>query len=550
MKAKKFLALILLVLAISTGTLYAAQPEDALSSQPDDSIYCVLKLGDTAKFLQWVLSDEKVNLVMPLILRSKESNGLMMGVEILTGIVKNMPLKSTAIVVGINKSDVKLRTPFFQMAFSVNPNLLGVLHTIAQGTAKASDIAKLVLGTNPMLSAFADSMLKVESAGNNSYRINNTVYLKADEDEGLVVVSTSREGLDSALKALNDSDARLFTGKARKFTSDDFAFIHMDYQTAAELDQDDLELKKTAKYFDKPLEVEFAFKTLVNKFLVSTGINLREALKKRYADTISSFSNKVKGGNIDIKHTGGKKTPLAAFGTYLDAKSMNESTELKAIWNRIIREGKRRFGLSSGDISDVVSGPFSAVVNDGVNFESFRIPALYISMTGKPGAAQKIYSQLASSQHFAKVQDRVLQIDSSLSPISCLVVDNGDTLGIDFAELTSLADTPELDEPFAELMEREAESAVWVNFAGIRDWLLDDNNRVFTTITPMASFMGYGSYVQAARDVLEAEFSVPSMSIWLEEPGVFQTEFAVKDINPANGIFARLIKIYREFLKQ
>ena len=61
--------------------------------------------------------------------------------------------------------------------------------------------------------------------------------------------------------------------------------------------------------------------------------------------------------------------------------------------------------------------------------------------------------------------------------------------------------------------------------------------------------MGYGRYVQAVRDVLNAEFSVPSLSLWCESNEVFHTEFAIAEIDPQNGILTKLVKLYSDLLK-
>lgn len=551
-KIRKILALALLGLILISSIGYAAEPENALSSRSDDSIYFVLKLGDTARFLKWLLSSENIRLIMPLILGSKSSNSLMGTIEIISAVIENTPLRSAALVIGMDKSNIKLKVPFFQMAFTVNPTISYIVRNIAKGSADASDIAKLILGDKNPLTLFAETMIKTEREKDNIFRINNEFFLKAADD--LVILGTSLNDVSSAVKALEDSKTRLFAGKSRKFATEDYVLLHVDYNTASLLEHnkelDDLNAKE---FFDKPLEIEFAFKRFTDKFLVSIGLNLREALKKKFADKIAKASEvikAVKGGNIDQKSIGGSKSPLGALGTYLDLSRLKDSPELKSLWDRAVREVQKRFGVTEDEVTEAATGPFSVVVNDSVMFEGFKVPALYISQTGKPGAAGKIYDKLTKSPHFSKVQDGVLQIDSSLSPISCLVVNRGDTLGIDFAELTSLAETPDLKPALTDLLNREAVSAFWVDFVGVRDWLLDDSNGVFAAITPLATFMGYGRHVRAVREILSAEFSVPSLSIWSESPEVFYTEFSIADINPEEGVLSKLVKLYLEFNKK
>ena len=171
---------------------------------------------------------------------------------------------------------------------------------------------------------------------------------------------------------------------------------------------------------------------------------------------------------------------------------------------------------------------------------------MYFTQTGQEGAAQKVFERLTKSQFFAKVQDNVLQLDSSLSPISCFAVDKGDTLGLYFAELTSLEDKPTMKPRFADLMERESLASIWLDFAGLQNWLNDESNGVFAAIGPLMTFGGYGQYFKALREILSAELSVPSVSFWSESPEIFRAEFAIENIDAEKGLFAKIIKLYQE----
>ena len=118
---------------------------------------------------------------------------------------------------------------------------------------------------------------------------------------------------------------------------------------------------------------------------------------------------------------------------------------------------------------------------------------------------------------------------------------------MDFAELASLSEKPELKPAFAELMKRDSVSSTWIDFAGIQSWINSDENGVFTTLTPLAAIMGYGKYVKALQDVLGADLSVPSMSIWAEDLEIIHTEFALKEIEAEKGLFATILRLYQEF---
>ena len=188
-------------------------------------------------------------------------------------------------------------------------------------------------------------------------------------------------------------------------------------------------------------------------------------------------------------------------------------------------------------------------MNDSVTYEGFKIPALYISQTGMKGAAGKIFSHLTKSPHFQKVQEGILQLDTSISPVSCLIQNKGETLGINFAELTSLNGSPMIKPVLRSLVNSVGIAAVWVDFDGIRSWIMDDENGVMAMLMPMAKFAGYGEIAEAVNDILTAEFSVPSFSFRAENIEKFRFEFTNVKINPANGIFSRGVKVYQRLSK-
>ena len=548
MRMKKLAALTVLCMMLFAGTAWAFQPEDALSSQYEDSVYFVLRLENTSRLLRWIFSNDNMKLFMPLVLKGKSELEITAASEFISAVAAMTPLRASAVVVGISKRDIKTMTPpLVQFAFKVNPEVGDIVKKIAAGNAEAIDVATLFIGSR-IAATFAETMVKVEREKDNIYRINNDIFMTAYDD--LVIFGSSVENVRLSLKALGDEKTRLFASKSRRFTEKDYALMHVDFSTAAALD-DSKELKEleVRKYFDKPMEIEFAFRRLADKFLMSSSINFLEMLKKEYADKFRKQFDKLKaakGGNIDLVNTGNSTPPLFALGGNFDFAAMKENDALKPVLDSALRNLRVRFGISEQEAARLFTGSFSAVVNGTVTFESFRIPAIYLSQTGQDGAAGKVFSRLANSQHFSKVQDGILQLDSSLSPISCLAADRGETLGLFFAELSSLEDKPALKPGLADLMSREAISAMWIDFAELQSWLNDEANGVFAAIGPLMTFGGYGQYFKALREVLSAELSVPSVSLWSESAEVFHTEFAVKNIDVNNGLFAKIIKLYQE----
>ena len=546
---KKFLLLAVLCSVLFAGSVFAAQPEDALSSRHDDSVYMVLRVEDTPRLMKWVLSREHFDLFGPMILGRNADIQLALGYEFVSRLLEVMPIRSAAMITGTTRAGAKQKmpAPFFQAAFTVSPEFEGLLDKIADGIASASDIADLLVG-DKTASVFTQTMLKVERDKDNILRVNNDIYMSAKD--GVVLVGSSVNEIRLAVRALKEPDTRLLAKFSRRFTEKDFALLHIDYDTMAEFDTDkELEELNLRKYLEKPFEVEFAFHRVPDKFTMSVGMNMMSALKKKYADVLRKQAESMKktaGGFIDLEGTGNSTSPLAALGTQLDFAVLKENDVWKPVISRLLRNLRVRFGISEEETASILTGPFSAVVNGTVPFESFKLPAVYMSMTGTKGAAAKVYEKLIKSPHFSKVQDGVLQLDTSISPVACLAVDRGEKLGVDFAEVSSLAEKPTLKPALAALMEREAIASMWADFEGIQSWLNDSENGVFTTLAPIAAIMGYSRQVKALRDVLAAEFSLPSVAIWGDSPEVIHAEFAVKEIDYKKGLIATIINVYRE----
>ena len=544
MKAKRFIALSVLAVMIFTGTAFSETlPENALSSRPDESFYAVLKLNDTSAFLKWLLSDANIDTFMPLILTSKSSNDIIGGIEMLRSFAQNTPLKSAVVLAGV--SDAKSQIPFLQIAFTVSPELNSIVRNLSQGKADAKDIAKLLLGTGNPLITIAETMIKVEHADDNILRIDNAVFVKAVDD--VILVGLSEEDVKASVNALEDKKARLSVINSRAFNTKDFAMLHIDPKTAEALD-DSGELKglKLGEYLDKPANIELAFDSQPGKFIFSSHVNIREAMTKNYAKKIPDVKP-VKGGYINLRDSRGASTPIFAAGGVFNLAGAESLEDAKEGLDFITGQLKKRFGIAKEDVYALFTGPFSMVINGSVMFESFKIPALYISQTGAKGAATKIYNTLAKSQHFHKVREGILQVDSSVSPVSCIIGNAGNTLGIAFAELASFSDRPNTDGAFGELMSKNAISSFWIDFAGIQSWLNDDANGVFAALTPIAGIFGYGQILDAVRNVLSADFSVRSLSLSAEDIETVHWEFALKDVRPEDGLFAKLVKVYRDF---
>ena len=524
-------------------------PENALIPRAEESVYAVLRLDDTGAFFRWLMSAENIDTFMPLILKSKDSSDIIAVIEFIRAFADKTPIKSAAIILGAYSPDTK-KPPFFQFAFTADSSVSPSVKRLTEGSAEDADFAKLLLGNDSPINAIAQTMIKAEKLDGNVYRVDNELFVKAEGD--VILICGSEKELNESLASLKGADKRLFAKETRKFSDKDFAYIHVDYKTLDKLDDENSlkEADKITEYFDKPLNFELGFTSKPDKFTVSLAMNLIEAANRKYAEKLLAARKDVapvKGSNMTIS---GTKSPLAAISGYLNLSAMKDSgKEGSDAWKELVRQMRVRFGISEAEFSSFFNGPFSAAFSDSVTYEGMKIPAAYISQTGIKGSAGKIFAYLTKSPHFKKVQEGILQLDPSLSPVSCLVQNKGETLGINFAELSSLTGKPELKPALQDLMNEAGVAAFWIDFEAIRDWLMDDENGVFAAVLPMAKILGYSEIADAVMDVLKAEFSVPSFSLRAEDTETFRFEFANAKIDPKNGLFAKLVKIYHQFSK-
>ena len=545
---KKFLALLLAGILILSGTAFSATVEDALTNCPEESVYMVLKLDDAQTFLKWIFSRENIDTFMPLILASEDSNEILGAIEMISAFAENTPLKSIAILAGLTGNSP---APFFQMAFTTKPESDPIVKKIADGSANSVDLAKLFLGNDSPLASFAESMIKVEKANDNILKIDNELFIKAVD--GMIVAGLNEDSIKSSINALEHSDLRLFGNHERKFADKDFAFFHFDPKTSEVLealaddddDKKDVKVSDIKEYFDKPLNVELGFTRIPDKFTISFAANTLTALKKSYIEKVFPTLGKVapvKGGYMNPM---GIKSPLFAMSGILNISSLKNVEELKGSWEVLTKNLQKRFGISEEAFIKAFSGAFSLAVADNVTFESFKIPAVYSKTITNP---ESIFGTLSKSQHFHKVQEGVLQIDSSLSPVPFLVENKGDSLGMYFAELANISSKPELKPAFEALLNREAISLCWVDFAQIQSWIFDPENGVMPMVEPLAKIMGFGEIFDAAKNVLGAELSVPSMAVIGDSFEVGHMEFNIVDVKPENGFFAKLVSATKKFM--
>ena len=195
---KRFLFRLGLVLTLSLcvfSAAWAANPEDALSAKPKDSLYVVLRVEDLGGFLRWAVSEENLKTFAPLAELDEDS------IQMITSMLAAMPVKSAALLAGMTADGM----PFFQAALS---------------GAKAENVGEFVLGQGSPMASMVEGMLQ---EGGLAFELK----------DDLLLLSFGADALKESLAALEDEGKRLSFN--RHFEAKDFALVHTDFEAAGTL---------------------------------------------------------------------------------------------------------------------------------------------------------------------------------------------------------------------------------------------------------------------------------------------------------------------------
>ncbi|MCR4817354.1 MAG: hypothetical protein K5841_00170 [Fretibacterium sp.] len=515
---KRFLVRLGLVLTLSLcifSAAWAANPEDALSAKPKESLYTVLRVEDLGSFLRWAVSEENLKIFAPLADLDEDS------IQMITSTLANIPVKSAALVVGMTAEGM----PFLQAALS---------------GAEAENVGEFVLGKGSPMAPMIESMLQESE-------------IAFEMKDGLLLLSFGADGLKESLAALEDESKRLSI--KRRFPVKDYAFIHTDFDTsgmlakaAAESEEAEENFKNLKKYFHAPLDVELGFESFKDRFLLSLGTNLKEAMNPEYLKELEQ-AEAVPGGHIRLLGNG---SPLLAMGSTLNLKSFKRYDELKDVVEEGL-EALKGIGLSKDDIQNLVNGAFSLTIGGSFfQCEGISIPAICLTQSGQENAASSIVGTLGGKDDLplnpvqAEGWDKMLQVDSSISPVPCLLGVQGETLFFGLNDVASLAGTPSPAPKLQELLAKESLGGMYLDFAGVQDYLKGAEGPLSMVLSLAESMTGDDSLTGMAgliRDVLEAKLSIPSVSIWGSNMESCFIEFALADVPAGEGLWAKLAKL-------
>ncbi len=532
---RKLLALALVLMAVCSPAV-AQTPSDALTKRSDSGIYSAIHVQDLGSFLAWLCSKENLNII------SKFSNGGLDAVtaEILYSALSNIQVADSAFIAG-NETG-KPADFFIQAAFTLKAGNDELIQKFASGQADGLDAAKLLIGDNPLNTILA-SMLKVEfDAG--VYKIDNVVYLGVTPEK-MFLLASSKDELNKSLNAIGGKD-RFLESFARKFNSKDFLFAHLDYKAVQKLDENDKDLEKVAKYFDEPLNIELGFDTLPDKFVVNMFSNFKAALADEYAGKIKNVQP-VKGGYMNLDAVGGSESPLLLFSGIINTDALKDEDFFKDF----IKELRfvRSFGITEDDLIKLLNGAFTFAINDSVPFQGFKIPAFFVSQTNEN--APSVFKKLAGVKYFNELKDnhsaweKLLQLDNSISPISCLIGNTENNLGLAISEASSLNAKPVLKPALQKIADQDSTGLIWLDFEGVQKWLND--NGAIQSLALLAMLGGLGEQFGAFTEVINAKFSVPYFAFTSKGDDTAKLEFGLSDVEAGQGFLSKLADAYAKY---
>ena len=518
---KRFLFRLGLVLSLSLcvfSAAWAANPEDALSARPEDSVYFALRVDNLGDFLRWAVSERNLRTFAPLAELDEDS------IKAITAILDKVPVKAAALAVGMTKEGA----PFFQAALA------------GEGT----NATELLLGADSPMAEMAESTLKDSG-------------LAFEVKDGLLLLGATPDDLKAGAEALEDEGKRLSI--QRRFAAKDFALFHVDFtalKPIAMMSAEDDEARKSLEenykvledYFRAPFEVELDVESFADRCLISGATNVMEALNKKYAAEMAE-ARPVPGGHIRLL---GEGSPLFALGTCLNLESFKRHPALKEAIEQGVAMLKQT-GISEKDFTHLLSGGLSLVLGGGsFQYEGIKIPSLCLTQTGEDGAAASILGVLGGMEdlHLNPVQtegwDKMLQVDSSVSPVPCLLGVQGETLLLGLTDAASLTAAPAPAPKLAELLGKDALAALYMDFAGIQSHLKSLGELIAGFMPLVGEVTGQDSLSQAGNlvsELLNAKLSIPSFSLWGATAETFFMEFALADVPAGEGLWDKMVKV-------
>jgi hypothetical protein len=436
---KIFFAWILPAVLALTPPVWAAEPTDALSARPENSVYAAARLSALNGLIKTVFAPESVEAFISVMSDDAQADQ----VRAMMTLAAQITAESVAASAGIGAEG-----PFFQLAASMPEKIRGRLNLVAVGKASAEDLAVIFLGENGALfSGIFEHQVQQGDKGPYYVLFGGTAVLASRN--GLSLAASSLRELDASLDAMSGSGARL--ALKRRFKGADYFFLHSDMQTAAALNSSESKdgAAALAVLFKTPLEVEADFDMKQNAFLMSLGVNFLEAMPSMaYLKTFKPAA----GADFFLAGGGSPFFGLAVKSLF-DASQLQAQPEAAQAWSGVAAMLSSA-GIEEKDIESLFTGSMTLIVGNAASAFGLDFPGCYLAVTGKDGAAAKVLSKIAEKEEWASALsltsakaagwNALFTADQKVIPASVVMGVKGETLFVGLAAPEQLRDKPNL----------------------------------------------------------------------------------------------------------
>jgi hypothetical protein len=525
---------------------WALEPQDALSARSAKSIYVSFRLDDLNGLLQKIFSPANIEMIA-----SAASPRQAQNIRLAGSFASQIPARSVAVVSGVAEN----WEPFLQIAASMPPRARPKLDLIAKGTAKGEDIVTLLLGDAALMFSGAFTPGVVNGPKGPYYVFGDVAFAAKDD---LFLAASSPAELNAALEAAADAKKRLTL--KRRFKSPDYYLTHIDMSLLPELEKrrggpgefPAIDMKAVLSRFKAPMDMEVAFDAKPGSFLMSTAINLLEALPV-VAERVKGLSP-TPGGNVFL--AGGGKLLLAFSNPiFLNAEDWKMYPKVYKAWNEGVKELEKR-GIAEKDVLSLLRGSFSVAVGNEATFVNRKTLGVYVALRGQDGAAARILARIVENEQISQTLplaplkaegwDSLYRLDPTLLPASVVigVAADKNTLFLGLADPEAMSRKPALPAEGEKLFSQSLIGGGFIDLAGAWEWLRQE---VADTSSPLYMYMGLDmndkeEAADALRDVLDAELSAPFVKIWSNALETAYLECALADVPLEKSLLYKTLK--------
>lgn len=298
------------------------------------------------------------------------------------------------------------------------------------------------------------------------------------------------------------------------------------------------------KYFKAPLELEYAFESKPDSFLLSVAANVLEAL-----NDVSRFKDKkpTKGGNMFL--TGGGKLLFALSNSLaISAADFKAYPEAAEVWEQIVQVFGM-FEITEDDLQNLLNGSISVALGGDATVMGANIPGVYFALTAEEGVVAKIFGKLTANEEMAKSLsliplkadglDSGFTVDPEMFPGPFVLGVIKDTLLLGILNPGSLNKAPELPAGVAKTLENSLMGIGFIDVAGIWNFMKQETNNPESLLS---MFMDE-SVKGILNMVLEASPSIPLVKIWTPELEKLFIEFSIVDVPQEKRLLPILLKL-------